>query len=215
MSAPTTIIGRDPALRPLLLGGVVAPLLYAATVIWGATLFPGYSHLADPISALTETGRSGTDGLQSLFLIYNAMVAMYALGGISISLGRRLWLWSYGSVLVTAIAGLLMWGFPQDPIGTPLTSGGTVHIALAGIASLATMAAICLALFAWRHAGNRSMMWFAATCLAIVFASGLVTALAVSGGWPLSGLFERITIGAFEIWMLVSAARIYGRASTG
>jgi hypothetical protein len=213
MTAPITIARRDPALRPLLLGGIVAPLLYAATVIWGATLFPGYSHLVDPISSLTQAGRSGISGLQSLFLIYNALVVMYALGGISISLRRRHWLWSYGSVLVTGTAGLLMWAFPQDPLGTPLTSGGTVHLVLAGITSIATMVAIGTAVLGWQRAGNSRMMWFSVTFLAIVFTSGLATALALPIGWSLFGLLERITIGAFEMWMLVSAARIYARTS--
>ena len=204
-----TIERRDPALRPLLFAGIAAPLLYVATVAWGATLFPGYSHLSDPISSLTQAGRPGAEGLESLFLIYNILVAAFAIGGLSISLGRPQWRFSYAAILVTALVGLLMWLFPQDPIGPAPTDAGIVHIVLAGLASLATMAAIAGGGFASRADGSGSMARFSFACLVLVFVSGLATAVAMPAGWPFMGLLERITIGTFEVWLLVSATNTY------
>src|SRR5215203_2371742 len=136
------LTGADVALAaPLLMMGMAAPVLYAFTVVWGATLFPGYSHLADPISSLTQAGREGTTGLQGLFFAYNVLVVGYGIVGILLSFGRLPWVWSFVLLIVTALAGLLMGLFPQDPIGTPISTAGWTHIALAALASFGSMGA--------------------------------------------------------------------------
>jgi hypothetical membrane protein len=205
MAQDVSAVTDYPLVRALLLTGVVAPILYALTVVWGATLFPGYSHLSDPISSLTQAGRSGTEGLVSLFFIYNALVIVYGITGISISLRRRFWVWSFGLLIATGLAGVLMWPFPQDPIGAPVSPAGIAHITLAAFMSLGSMGAIGAGAFAYRAAGRRPMALFSLVCLVVVFGTGLLAAFGIGGGSQYAGLFERITIGAFEFWMLVSA----------
>jgi hypothetical protein len=194
-----------PLIRALLLTGVAAPFLYAFTVAWGATWFPDYSHLSDPISSLTQAGRSGTEGLVSLFFIYNSLVIVYGLTGLSLSLRRRFWVWSFGLLIATGLAGILMWPFPQDPIGAPVSPAGIAHIALAAVMSVGSMGAIGSGALAYRAARRRPMALFSLGCLVVVFGSGLLAAFGIGGGSPYAGLFERITIGAFEFWILVGA----------
>jgi hypothetical protein len=188
-----------------LLMGVAAPLLYAFTVVWGATLFPGYSHLADPISSLTQVGREGTMGLQNLFFTYNVLVVGYGTIGILLSYGRWPWVWSFALLIVTALVGLLMGLFPQDPIGTPISIAGWTHIALAAVASFASMGAIAFGAVGYRFGKTPSLMQFSIVCLVIVFCSGGLAGIGIGAGWPVAGLLERITIGTFELWLLVSA----------
>ena len=202
-----------PLTRPLLLTGVAAPLLYAFTVIWGATLFPGYSHLAHPISSLTQAGRDGAAGLVSLFVIYNVLVIVFGISGISLSLGQRRWIASFSFLIATGIAGLLMVPFPQDPIGAPMSTSGVVHIVLAAIESFGSMGAIGAAALASRSApGQKPMSVFSFACLAVVFVSGGLAAVGIGAGWAYAGLLERITIGGFELWLLVTAAMLFRRA---
>jgi hypothetical membrane protein len=203
---------RYPLTKPLLLTGVAAPILYALTVIWGATLFPGYSHLADPISSLTQAGREGTGGLESLFFIYNGLIIVYGITGISLSLGRRRWIWSFGLLIVTGLAGVLMWPFAQDPIGASISWMGIGHILLAAVESLASMGAIGAAALGYRAAGRRPMALFSLACLAVVFVSGLFAGIAIGAGWAHAGLLERVTIGTFELWIVVTGASFLGRA---
>ena len=198
--------------RPLLFTGVAAPILYTLTVIWGGTLFPGYSHLADPISSLTQAAREGTAGLVSLLFIYNGLIVIYGITGISLSLGRRLWVWSFGLFIVTGLAGVLMWPFAQDPIGEPIGWTGIGHIVLAAVESFASMGAIGAAALGYRAAGRPAMTLFSLACLAVVFVSGLLAGIAIGAGWAYAGLLERITIGTFELWVLVTAASFLARA---
>jgi len=195
-----------PLVRAGLLCGIVAPVIYAATVVWGGTLFPGYSHLGDAISSLTEAGRPGTTGVESFFLIYNVLVLEFAFTGLSITLGHWQWTWSFAMLLCVGMLGLLMAPFPMDPIGAPVTLPGGIHIALAGLASIASMIAIGMSALALRAAPSaRKYAGLALLALAVVFITGLVAASAAVAGWPLMGLFERITIGAFLVWMTALA----------
>jgi hypothetical protein len=198
-------ISPSALVRSALLCGVVAPLLYAFTVFWGATLFPGYSHISDPISSLTQAGRHS--GIVSLFLIYNVLILNFAFTGISLTLGRSQWgVASYACIILTAAAGLLMAAFPQDPVGTSVSSIGVVHIELAGIASLGSIGAVAFAARAAQKMGRRKMAAFDWACLAVIVVFGALAAAGAALGWPTMGLLERVTIGGFEVWLLVQSA---------
>jgi hypothetical protein len=189
----------------LLLMGLAAPLLYAFTVAWGATLFPGYSHLADPISSLTQAGRQGTGMLEGLFFIYNGLIIGYGVAGILLSFGRWRQVWSFAFLIATGIAGLVMWFFPQDAIGSPMTPAGVAHISLAAVTSFGSMGAIGAAALGYRAQGAAFMFRLALACLVVVFVSGGLAAIGIGAGSPVAGLLERITIGTFELWLLISA----------
>ena len=181
--------------------GVAAPLVYIATVIGGAASIPGYSHVGDTISSLTEAGRSGVDWIQSDFAVYNLLIAVFAISGFAVLRGHRVWAWIFSLLLLTSLCGLLMGPFPQDPIGAATTLAGTLHIGLAAVTSLATVLVIALSFFAL--AGQRSVVltFILSVSLVLTLPFGLVTAFAVANSWPMMGLFERLTIGGFEIWV--------------
>jgi hypothetical protein len=188
-------------------GGVLAPLLYAGNVAWGGTLFPGYSHIADAVSSLTETGRPGTREIAFLFGLYNALVVVFGLAGLALTHKDRLWSGCFGLLLATATLGWLMWPFPMDPVSAPATVPGIIHIILAALLSLATMGAILLSALAWRkRPDGGGPAAFSAACLVIVFCSGIPAGFAAANNWPTMGLFERITIGTFLVWMFATAS---------
>jgi hypothetical membrane protein len=195
--------------------GVAAPIVYAATVMWGATLVPGYSHLTDFISALNQSGQIGTEAVQSLFLLYNGLVLVFATMCL-----RRLsrspeWMMTFLLLFAIAALGILMAPFPQDPVGDPMTTIGTIHIVLAGLASICSMGAIWFSGLAWRRTKKgEDLALFSFVCLGIVFGSGLFAAAAAVGGWNIAGLLERVTIGTFLLWMLVTAAMFVRRLAS-
>jgi hypothetical membrane protein len=191
--------------------GILAPILYALTVILGAALTPGYSHVTNAISELIAAGAAAKPLLDPLFALYNLLIVTFAFGlrqafrrrGVDLSLLSPLFLGLVGTF------GLLMWPFPQDPVGEAATVGGIVHLVLAAGQSVGTMLAILFMAVSLR----RYPVWhrFSAYCLvtlAAIFLSGIAAALAAASLSPSFGLVERVTIGLFLQWVLVVAVTL-------
>jgi hypothetical protein len=203
--------------NPWLFAGVFAPLVYAAAVILGGRLTPGYSHLAHPISALSMAGAPAAAVLDPIFTVYNALMVVFAFALGRAFRGRGLVLGLGAPVLVALIGltGILMNVYPMDPIGTPLTDAGRVHIWLAAIASVASMLAVLVVALPlrrdpqWRRFGG-----YALISMIVILASGAFAALAAARASPVMGLWERVTIGAFLQWVLVLALLLLARGGT-
>jgi hypothetical membrane protein len=136
--------------KSLILGGVLAPVVYVLAVIIGGAITPGYSHTANYVSELIQAGALQKNILDPLFALYNVLVILCAVGLFQYvrdtqSSNRKL-AGSFGAsiLLVEGLAGFLTIFFPQDPIGSQITSTGTMHITLASISSLTTMLAMLL-----------------------------------------------------------------------
>lgn len=195
--------------------GVAAPLVYGATVVAGGWLTPGYSAAGNMISELTMAGAPGRVPLAALFALYNLMVLAFALVlPRALATAPRSWIRGAAVLLaVVAIAGVgMVTLFPTDRPSDPLTVTGWVHVALASVASLGTMAAVFAAGFAlWHAPESRGLAGFSFACLAAIAASGVWTATAAAQLSPVMGLAERTTIGAFMLWLLVFALAVARR----
>ena len=105
------------------------------------------------------------------------------------------------ALVLTALAGFMDVVFRQDPIGSPATTAGTLHIAFAGLASLLTILAIALiASWALARPELRGFGWYSVATLAVIAASGPVAAVATARLWPTMGLLERLPIFGFVQW---------------
>lgn len=93
----------------------------------------------------------------------------------------------------------------MDMPGTPVSAAGLAHLGLAAVASISTVVAVLLSVLNWHRAERREMTLFSAFCLFVIVSSGLASAAAAALGWPIVGLLERLTIGAFELWLVVTA----------
>lgn len=205
MTQIATTSGTSPPLRFLIWTGVAAPLVYVAVVVAGGASIAGYSHLNDPISSLTESGRGGFPWINIGFLLYNLLVAAFAVSGLRTHRREPLWQVIFWLLFLTAVSGLLMWPFAQDPIGTPTSLTGALHLALAAIESLSSIAIVAISIRTLWITGHRRLAVFAGGCLGFIIPFGIAAAAATAGHWQLMGLFERVTIGAFETWIGVIA----------
>jgi hypothetical protein len=99
--------------------GLAAPVVYGVTVVLGGVLWPGYSHLRDPISLLESVGAPNAPLMHVLFGAYNVLLLLFGVGWRS---GQRLSsrLAKLAAILLSMIGllGLVMYFFPQDAIGT-------------------------------------------------------------------------------------------------
>ena len=207
---PVALYGRGRlAGRLLLAAGVAAPLLYAATVIIGAAQHPGYSHLGNAISELIARGQGGQ--LEPWFLLYNLLIILFAAGlDMRVGLSGRWFRISAAMIGTSGVLGVAMAWFPQDAVGTPMTPTGIGHLVIAALMSVTSMAAVLADMLAWRALDRRRAV-FSARCLAVIFLSGAVAAVEAAQGWPLVGLFERITIGTYLLWIMATALRFLRR----
>lgn len=198
----------------LMLCGTIAAVIYAGTVILGALIRPGYSHLADAISELVAYGAPNRFLLSSLFLIYNLLLVAFGIGLFlevkDRSRGRRSGFMGSQALILVGLAGLSMeLAFPQDPGGTPATFAGMMHLVMAGVASLGTMVAIVFLAFWFRNfSALKHYVTYSWISVAIILISGGLSVAAMANYHPLFGLIERVTIGTFILWLFVISRRM-------
>lgn len=196
--------------RWLLLSGALAVVLYVATTLYGAAHYPGYSHRSWAISELIARGAPGKRRLDMLFSVYNGLLVLFGVALLRLvqaADGAATGIAAAGALIAVGTAGLVLTlFFPMDPRGAPATFSGRVHLVLAGVISLGTMAALLLASL-WL--GGRGMAIYTYVSLAVVFVSGLVAAVSAARGSRNLGLWERVTIGGFLQWLFVISLWLY------
>ena len=201
----------DKATTRLLWAGVAAAVWYTAVVLIGALATPGYSHIGEHVSTLYQSGAPNGAWIAALFAVYNLLILAFGVGVfrlVSNRGGARRRNGQAGGVALalTAIAGVMDVVFRQDPIGSPTTTAGTLHVAFAGLASLLTILAIALvASWALARSELRGFGWYSVVTLVVIVVSGPVAAVATAGLWPTMGLLERIPIFGFVQWAAITS----------
>jgi hypothetical membrane protein len=188
--------------------GIMAAADYLVTVIIGAAVRPGYSHIVNAISELTSPGAPHKALLDGMFSIYNILLMGFGVFLFLYPRPVKKATLKIAAILLALIglAGLLMYGFPMDARGTTATFQGSIHWVLAGILSLSTFAAEFLVGFATSNIAKlKKIHVFSLVMGCITFISGIFTAISASTKFVYFGLVERITIGSFIFWVLIFA----------
>ncbi|MBN9607435.1 MAG: DUF998 domain-containing protein [Actinomycetales bacterium] len=155
------------------------------------------------MSELTSPGAPFRGLLGAGFALYNLGVVAVGVGVLLRGPRRIPEVIGAGALAACGVAGVLMIEpFPQDPMGSPLTPAGTVHIALAGVSALGLVLALVLFAVAWwRDAFWRRLRVISVVCAAAILVTGGVGAAMVAS--PVFGLFERFTQVSFLTWFAV------------
>jgi len=200
----------------LLLCGIFAPVVYVVTVVIGGAITPGYSHISQYVSELIQTGAPKKVILDPLFALYNILVILFGIGLFQYVRGvqrhERKLVGTLGAItlVIEGLAGFLTLFFPQDPIGSQITTTGTMHIILASVSSLTTMLSMLLLGLWFRTIPTlRDLGLYSFIFLSVVFVSGGFAARTIANSSPFNGLIERVTIGGFLLWLLVIGWRLY------
>lgn len=192
----------------LLVCGVLSSLLYVVTTVLGAALWDEYSATSQTISELFAIDAPSSAFVVALFLVHNVLLIAFAVG-VWATAGRKRTLRSTG----VSLAGIGLVGsvatafFPIHLRGAGQTSTDTMHAVLTGVI-------VALILLAVGFAAGAFGMWFRFYSLAtlgvlVVFGvlAGLeAPRLAANEPTPWLGVFERVNIGAYLLWLLVLAA---------
>ncbi len=183
--------------------GIASTAIYIFAVILGGLLWPGYSHISHAISALIMTTSPNQIFMQPLFWAYNLLLIAFSIGYYRWG-NRKLLKLSAVFLFLVAFSGIMMLIFPQDKLGTPLTTHGLIHLIFAGVAALSTLEAMFLcAIGLWKNKEYKNLSRISLVLGLVVLASGPLTAIAPTAFPQFFGLSERITIGSFIIWLFL------------
>ena len=189
------------------LAGLAAVLTYAATVLIGGWLTPGYSHLDQPVSALFALGAPYALPVSAAFILYNLLLIGFGAGLLGALRGPA------AMILANGAIGIAIEFFPMDAPGAPVSAAGLIHIVLAaGLVATCTLA-MALAAIGWYRQRRIAPASVTAALLIVMLAAGLVAAQAATGGAPFLGLFQRLTIGAYLLWIALLAVTTGRRAA--
>ena len=151
--------------------------------------------------------------IDGLFTAYNVLLALFGVYGARYARQERAgFRIALGLLAVSAIAGLLMRWFPMDAREATPSAAGAVHWVLAIAAALIAIVAPLLVGLARRgDARKPNLVRFSLACAAIILISGGLTAAGASLRFAYFGAIERVTIGAFVLWVLVMARQLQHR----
>lgn len=191
--------------------GLLAPLFYLAAVLVGGELYDGYSHTYNTISELTSVDAPELPVVEALFALYNISVLLFGLSALFDADASVNYLLKrcFSLIIPIGAVGLAMYFFPQDHRELDISSSGQVHIVLAAAASLLTMLSIFY--------GGRGMSQYpplkpfsiySYLTLAGIIITGALTARAIPNLDPWGGVYERMTIGLYLVWVFVIAMRL-------
>jgi hypothetical protein len=194
--------------RIALMCGLVSSLLYVAMNVFVAMQWDGYSSASQTVSELSAIGAPTRTLWVTLAVAYSALVAAFGWGVLQ-SAGQIRALRIVGWLIVAnALLGLAWPPMHQREV---LAAGGgtltdTLHIAWTVVTNVLFMLQIGLAATAF---GKRFRFYSMATMVMLV-AFGALTGMEAPGleqnlPTPLIGVWERIGIGVFMLWVMVLA----------
>ena len=199
--------------KALLVGGIVSSLLYGAMI--GAIRFEGYSRSSQVPSELTAIGAP----TRPLWMLFGAVYTVLVTGfgwGVWQSAGRSRALAIVGGVMLAYGSLGLLWPFAAMHQRDVLAAGGatlsdTMHVALGGVTVLLMFLAIAVGATAF---GKWFRLYSVASILVLV-AFGALTfwdapRLQANLPTPWIGLWERINISVFLVWVVVLATVLLG-----
>ena len=201
------------ARKSLLVCGILSSLLYVATTIVVAMQWEAYSSASQTISELSAIGAPTRSLWAVPGAIYTLLVTAFGFG-VWASAGRIRALRIAGGLILAYGALGVLWPFAPMHLRETLAAGGgtlsdTMHLVLASVTVLLMLLAISFAATAF---GTRFRVYSLAT-LAILTAFGALTFLdapriAANLPTPWIGVWERINIGVFLLWVVVLATTL-------
>ena len=215
---PTHVIAVDAWRKALLACGILSSLLYGAMI--GAIRPEGYSRISQVPSELTAIGAPTQAGWMVLGAVYTVLVAAFG-WGVWKTAGRSRALRLVGGLMLAYGSLGLLWPFVPMHQRDVLAAGGvtlsdTLHRVLAGVTVLLMFLAIAVGAAAF---GKRFRLYSVASIVVLLAFGGLTfwdsSRLEANLPTPWIGLWERINVSVFLLWVVVLATVLWRRAVRG
>lgn len=212
-SGSNEFIGQFSWTKVFLICGIFSSLLYVPVTIIGAMQWDGYNSASQSISELIAIDAPSAPLVVPLFIIYSVLIYIFGLG-IWRSSGRKRTL-RFVAVLIVGkeIFGLIVTLFaPMHLRGVDKTLSDTMHIILTAVGTLLCMfPAMGIAVTAF---GKRFRLYTIATII-IFLVFGVIAGMdgpkvAANLPTPFLGVWERINVFGYMIWIVVLAFVLLG-----
>jgi len=196
--------------RVLLAAGIGASLFYVIALVLGPMRWDGYSSIDQTVSELFAIDAPSRPLVVSLLFVSGVLSLAFGLGVLwSAGRNRALRVTGWALVIVGVVdqAGPF---FPMHMREVVAQGGGTfsdtMHVTLTIVLSLLFLISMAFGTVAF---GKRSRVYSVATILTLLafgaMASMQAGALATNEPTPWQGVYERINIAAYLMWMVVLA----------
>jgi len=201
-------------LRKGLLGcGVASSLLYVAMNIFVPMQWEGYSTASQTISELSAIGAPTRSLWVSLAIVYTLLVAAFGMG-VRQSSGRNRHLRIAGGLLVAY--GVIGIGWPLAPMHLRevlATSGSTLSDTMHIVFAMVTVLLMLLAIGFGAAALEKRFRLYSLATMAILTVFGALTVpdaprIQANLPTPWVGVWERINIGVFLLWVVLLAVTL-------
>lgn len=190
-------------------GGILGPIVFLLNDVIGSIVTKGYNPIVNAVSELSQAGAENAVFSSVLFLIAAIMLIIFGFGitlHFKFKQSKLLYLGGIDVIFLGVFSALSGTVFPMDPFGEEATFAGKMHIILTGLNIILVISAILMIgiglykVKKWKSFGSYSMI-----TVVIMAIFGVLTSVLVTSNIELLGLFERITIYAYQSWMFVLA----------
>jgi hypothetical protein len=190
----------------LLICGIASSLLYVAMIAFVPLLYEGYNSVSQTVSELSAIGAPTRLLWVVLGAVYTLLVAAFGLGVLMSTAGNRPLRVLGILILINGIVGLAWPLAPMQMRGAEFALTDAMHI----VFSIVTVLLFMLQMAFGAAAFGRGFRLYSIATIVIVVAFGVLTGLdgprlAANLPTPWIGLWERVSIGAFMLWIVVLA----------
>ncbi len=190
-------------------GGIFGPIIFLLNDIIGIIITPGFSPIVNAVSELTQAGSENAIILSSLFLIAAIMLMVFGIGLVAHYKFGQTKLIFFGGIFIillglfSALSGTI---FPMDPFGGEATFAGNMHIILTGLNIILLILAIPMIGIGLNRVKQwKSFRLYSIVTVLIMVIFGASTSFLIMNDIEMLGLFERITIYAYQLWIFILA----------
>ncbi len=211
-----TQLSGGPALRLLLLCGILSSLLYAAMNIITPLFYAGYSSVSQTISELSAIGAPTRSLWIVLGTFYTLLVTCFG-WGVWTAAGSGTKLRVVGGIMIAyGLSGILWFFAPMHQREVLAAGGGTIedvmHLVMSGVTSLLYFSALGFGAAAF---GKRFRVYTFATML-LLLGSGVLLSrdgpkVQMNLPTPWIGVTERIMLGVVLLWIAVLSVALLRR----
>lgn len=202
--------------RALLACGLLSSLLYVVTTVLAAMMWEGYSSTSQTISELFAIDAPSRPLVVPLFLVHGVLLIAFAIGVWGSAGRRRALRVTAGLLIADGVVGLVTTAFFPIHLrgaggagGTGGTPTDTMHAVLTAVLVLLIVLAIGFGAGAF---GPGFRLYSLVTLVTLIVFGALAgmqgSRLAANEPTPWLGVFERVNVGGYLLWLLVLAVAL-------
>ncbi|HEY7681662.1 MAG TPA: DUF998 domain-containing protein [Gemmatimonadales bacterium] len=196
--------------KALLVCGILSSLVYAGADVLGGIRYEGYGFTSQTISELAAIGAPSRPLVVPLSITYDVLVIAFGLGVWGSAGRKRPLRFTAGLLVGLGVIGFAAPFAPMHVRGAELTLTDTMHIVLTSVTVLLILLAIGFGAIAF---GKRFRLYSIGTILILLVFGTLAgldgPRLAANLPTPWMGVYERINIYGYLLWVVVLAITLW------